>query len=428
MASRRLCIAVALLLLFVSMEIHTVLAQGNGNGNGNQGNNNGNGNEGNGNGNDNKGTGNGNGNGGNGNGNDNKGTGNGNGNKGDGNGNGNVGNNNGNGNGGNGNGNGNRGNNNGNGNGKKPQYDAATTNYDVLPALPKTNQERAFCKARGGCHYKTLTCPAQCPERKPKKNKKQKGCFIDCSSKCEVNCKWRKPKCNGYGSLCYDPRFVGGDGVMFYFHGAKGHDFAIVSDENLHINAHFIGTRPIGRTRDFTWVQALSIMFNAHTLVIAAKRIPHWDNNVDALIVKWDGETMDIPTDGEAELKLHSRERVTTIERTDDVNTIRVTVDGLVEMDIRVTPIGEQENKIHNYQIPKDDSFAHLEIQFRFFNLSDFVEGILGKTYRPGYISPVKKGVPMPMMGGEDKYQTPSLYSPACKVCRFQRSSHVATF
>ncbi|GFQ04068.1 hypothetical protein PHJA_002550700 [Phtheirospermum japonicum] len=316
-----------------------------------------------------------------------------------------------------------QGNGNSNNNQKRPLNDAASTNYDALKPLTNSKQERAFCKARGKCQYQTLTCPAECPERKPQKNKKHKGCFVDCSSKCEVTCKWRKPKCNGYGALCYDPRFVGGDGVMFYFHGAKGSDFAIVSDENLQINAHFIGTRPQGRTRDFTWVQALSIMFDTHTLVVAAKKVSHWDNNVDALVVKWNGETVIVPTDGEAEWRGNSGKRGVVIERTDDINTVRVTVQGLVETDIRVVPIGAEENRVHNYQLPSGNAFAHLETQFKFSDMSDFVEGVLGKTYRSGYVSPVKRGVPMPMMGGEDKYQTPSLYSPVCKVCRFKRPS-----
>ena len=192
----------------------------------------------------------------------------------------------------------------------------------------------------------------------------------------------RKANCNGYGSLCYDPRFVGGDGVMFYFHGAKGGNFAIVSDDKLQINAHFIGTRPEGRTRDFTWVQALAVMFETHTLVIAAKRISHWDNNVDALTIRWDGETINIPTEGEAEWRTSGEERQVVVERTDDTNSVRVRVAGLVEMDIRVTPIGENDNKVHNYQLPADDAFAHLETQFRFSNLSDLIEGVLGKSYR----------------------------------------------
>ncbi|XP_054813890.1 uncharacterized protein LOC129314472 [Prosopis cineraria] len=310
---------------------------------------------------------------------------------------------------------------------KKPKKESKdeASNYKKLSPLP-SGQERAFCLAQGSCYYKSLTCPAECPRRKPKKNKRQKGCFIDCSSKCEATCKYRKANCDGYGSLCYDPRFVGGDGVMFYFHGAKGGDFAIVSDDNLQINAHFIGSRPQGRTRDFTWVQAISVMFDTHTLVVAANRVSRWDDNVDSLMVQWDGEAVSIPTGEDAEWKSNSVEREVEVERTDEANSVRVKVSGLLEIDIKVRPIGGEENRVHNYQLPADDAFAHLETQFRFKNLTDMVEGVLGKTYRPDYVSPVKRGVPMPMMGGEDKYRTPSLFLPFCKVCRFQRPSGFA--
>ncbi|EOY33037.1 Late embryogenesis abundant protein-related [Theobroma cacao] len=298
--------------------------------------------------------------------------------------------------------------------------------YDNLSPSER-GQERAYCKGKGACYQKTLVCPSECPQRKPKKNKKIKACHVNCGSKCEAICKWRKPKCEGYGSLCYDPRFVGGDGVMFYFHGSKDGNFAIVSDDKLQINAHFIGTRPQGRTRDFTWVQALAVMFDTHTLVIAANRVSHWDDNVDALSVRWNGEAVNIPYDGEAEWRTNGEEREVLVERTDDKNSVRVKVSGLVEIDIRVRPIGKEENRVHNYQLPDDDAFAHLETQFKFINLSYLVEGVLGKTYRPDYVSPVKRGVPMPMMGGEDKYLTPSLFSPFCNACRFQRPSGVAS-
>ncbi|KAK8601831.1 hypothetical protein V6N13_058492 [Hibiscus sabdariffa] len=306
---------------------------------------------------------------------------------------------------------------------KKVPNDAASTYYQVLsPSL--FGPERVYCHARGACKGKVLTCPRQCPHRKPKNNKynykKVKACFVDCSSKCDVTCKWRKPHCHGYGSLCYDPRFVGGDGVMFYFHGAKGGNFAIVSDDNLQINAHFIGTRPEGRTRDYTWVQALAVMFDTHTLVLAAKRVSKWDDSFDALTVRWDGEAVNIPTEGDAEWRTNSEEREVIVERTDETNGVKVTVAGLVELNVKVRAIGEHENKVHNYQLPADDAFAHLETQFKFIQASPLVEGVLGKSYRPDYVSPVKLGVPMPMMGGEDKYVTPSLYSPLCNACRFK--------
>ncbi|KAJ0084896.1 hypothetical protein Patl1_30714 [Pistacia atlantica] len=354
----------------------------------------------------------------------------GNGNSGSNNGSGNTGNNNGSGNTGNNNGNGNNGNNNGNGNGNNGNNGNGNNgngkDFDDLTPLA-SGQERQLCKAKGNCYYKTLTCPSECAQKKPKKNKKNKACYVDCSSKCEAVCKWRKANCDGYGSLCYDPRFVGGDGVMFYFHGAKGGNFAIVSDDNLHINAHFIGTRPQGRTRDYTWVQSLAVMIDTHTLVISAKRVSHWDDKIDALSIRWDGDPVDLPLDGDAEWETNVEERKVAIERTDDTNNVRVSVAGLLQMDIKVRPIGKQEDKVHNYQLPEKDAFAHLETQFKFKNLSDLVEGVLGKTYRPDYVSPVKRGVPMPMMGGEDKYQTPSLFSPLCRVCRFQRPSGVAS-
>ncbi|XP_068650592.1 uncharacterized protein [Aristolochia californica] len=306
---------------------------------------------------------------------------------------------------------------------KKGRLDPASTHYITLTSVRRTGQERAFCLARGRCFLKTLTCPVQCTQRKPKKNKKVKGCFIDCSSKCETTCKFRKAKCNGFGSVCYDPRFVGGDGVMFYFHGTKGGDFALVSDDQLQINAHFIGTRPAGRTRDYTWVQALGVMFDSHTLVIAAKRVSKWDNNYDALLLHWDSREVTVPTEGETEWRMITKEsREVVVERTDDTNSIKVTIDGLVEMDVRVAPVGAEENRVHNYQLPKDNAFAHLETQFKFPNLTENVEGVLGQTYQPNYVSTVKTGVPMPMMGGEDKYQTPALLSAYCASCRFQRS------
>ncbi|CAK7327421.1 unnamed protein product [Dovyalis caffra] len=274
-------------------------------------------------------------------------------------------------------------------NSKKSPYDAAITHYYML-SPSSSGHERAFCQARGLAKTRRL-----CVQ-------------INANSKCEVTCKFRRPNCEGYGSLCYDPRFVGGDGVMFYFHGAKGGNFAIVSDDNLQINAHFIGTRPEGRTRDFTWVQALSIMFDTHTLVIAAKRVSKWDDNIDALTVKWDGQTVDdIPTDGDTEWRANGEEREVVVERTDDTNTVRVQVANLVELNVRVRPIGKEENRVHNYQLPENDAFAHLETQFKFLNLTDLVEGVLGKTYRPDYVSPVKIGVPMPTMGEKTSTRLP---------------------
>lgn len=227
--------------------------------------------------------------------------------------------------------------------------------------------------------------------------------------------------------MCYDPRFVGGDGVMFYFHGAKGGDFALVSDDYLHINAHFIGTRPAGRARDFTWVQSLAFMFHSHTLVVAAKNVAAWDPAADALLLRWDGKDVQLEADGDDEWRatFAAGRRSVVVERTDEVNSVRLSIQGLVEADVKVVPVNDEDDRVHGYEIPEGDAFAHLEMQFRFHNLTEKVEGVLGQTYRPGYVSPVKRGVAMPVMGGEDRYRTEGFLSTRCAYCRFRRPREV---
>ncbi|GLJ33468.1 hypothetical protein SUGI_0673250 [Cryptomeria japonica] len=283
---------------------------------------------------------------------------------------------------------------------------------------PQTTQ----CLTRGyKCYNVTLTCPKQCPERKPA-DPTAKACYTDCGPKCEATCRKRKPNCNGFGALCYDPRFVGGDGVMFYFHGKSNEDFALVSDNDLHINAHFIGTRPQGRSRDYTWVQSLAIMYGTHTLTLGANKVAKWNNNVDHLFFTFDNQAFTIP---EGHLSVWNAPSTLglTVERTSQYNSINVIIPQMLDLSISVVPITKEDDRIHNYQIPSDDCFAHLEIQFRFLNLSSNVEGVLGQTYKPDFKSPVKVGVPMPIMGGEDKYKTSSLTSADCRLCIFKKNS-----
>ncbi|KAL9383263.1 hypothetical protein Peur_023586 [Populus x canadensis] len=75
----------------------------------------------------------------------------------------------------------------------------------------------------------------------------------------------RKENCEVPGSACYDPRFIGGDGIVFFFHGKSNEHFSLVSDFDLQINSRFIGHRPASRDWDFTWIQALGILFNSQT-------------------------------------------------------------------------------------------------------------------------------------------------------------------
>jgi hypothetical protein len=114
---------------------------------------------------------------------------------------------------------------------------------------------------------------------------------------------------------------VGGDGVMFYFHGKSNEDFCLVSDTNLHVNAHFIGARPHGRTRDFTWVQAIGIMFDDHTFSIAADKVATWTND-DHLLFTFDGQAVDLAVG--AGSKWISEMGEVEIQRISETNTVQV--------------------------------------------------------------------------------------------------------
>ena len=110
------------------------------------------------------------------------------------------------------------------------------------------------------------------------------------------------------------------------------------------------------------------------------------------------------------------------VERTATKNSVLVTIPGIVEIMANVVPVTKQDDRIHSYKVPSNDCFAHLEVQFRFFSLSSKVEGVLGRTYQPDFENPAKPGVAMAVVGGEDKYRTPSLLSQECESCVFSQT------
>ena len=90
-----------------------------------------------------------------------------------------------------------------------------------------------------------------------------------------------------------------------------------------------------------------------------------------------------------------------------------------MEIYVNVVSVTKEDSRIHNYQIPDSDCFAHLEVQFKFYDLSSKVEGVLGRTYQPDFENPAKLGVAMPVVGGEDRYRTSSILSADCGACLF---------
>ncbi|KDP47134.1 hypothetical protein JCGZ_22130 [Jatropha curcas] len=278
------------------------------------------------------------------------------------------------------------------------------------PSYPPPSRKTAKCRNKyyPQCYNSEHVCPSSCPG----------GCEVDCVT-CKPVCKCDRP-----GAVCQDPRFIGGDGITFYFHGKKDRDFCLVSDPNLHINAHFIGKRNENMTRDFTWVQSIAILFDKHQIFLAALKTATWEDSIDRLALSFNGQPLTLPQN-EGSTWQSGNANGLSITRIGDTNNVEVEVEGKFKITAKVVPITEEDSRIHNYGITKDDCFAHLDLGFKFYSLSDQVNGVLGETYRPGYVSRINVGAKMPVIGGDKDFETSSIFAADCAVAQFNNGNRL---
>uniref|UniRef100_A0ACD5YHS5 Uncharacterized protein n=1 Tax=Avena sativa TaxID=4498 RepID=A0ACD5YHS5_AVESA len=176
-------------------------------------------------------------------------------------------------------------------------------------------------------------------------------------------------------------------------------------------------------SRDFTWIQAIAVLFEGHRLYVGAMKTGTWDDAVEHLEITLDGEPVHLQTDMVDGAKwTSSRVPALSVTRTKAANGVLVALDGKFSVRVNAVPITEEDSRVHRYGVTSEDCLAHLELAFKFDALTDDVHGVVGQTYRLDYVNKLDVRASMPTMGGDASFTASSLFTADCAVARFGTS------
>eukprot|EP00850_Spirogloea_muscicola_P019095 SM000183S03989 [mRNA] locus=s183:255601:259599:+ [translate_table: standard] len=175
---------------------------------------------------------------------------------------------------------------------------------------------------------------------------------------------------------------------------------------------------PHGR-HDFTWVQAVAILYGEHKLYVGAQQEAIWDNRKDHLVFILDGKPLLDVTGTKSEAVYDSEDAGVQIRRPGSANLGSVEVQGLLKLTLEVKPIPKR-----NWT--ETSCFAHIDMAMDFAQLSNQAEGVLGQTYQKLWHPPnvreetARSGMKAYILQDVESYQTSSLLEQDCPVSIFE--------
>jgi hypothetical protein len=158
---------------------------------------------------------------------------------------------------------------------------------------------------------------------------------------------------------------------------------------------------------------------------VGAKKTVKWNNGIDRLEMALDDENIDIPAKLGARWESMAVAGL-SITRTAMSNGVKVQLEGVFDIMASAVPVTEKDSRIHNYGLTEDDCLAHLDIGFKFHDLTDNVHGVLGQTYRSDYVNKLSLRTSMPVMGGATRYVSSDIFATDCPVARFGRHDGIS--